>query len=109
MSAVPPDFCPTEDQGYAILLARLPDGTAQPRSRELSKKIGDIIRRTPGISGWVTIGGFSVLDGANVVNAATTFVVYKDWSQRGSALSQEKIVAGLNRELSQIQEAQASW
>ena len=103
----PTGFLPTEDQGYAILLARLPDATAQPRSRELSKKIGDIIRRTPGISAWVTIGGFSVLDGANVVNAATTFVVYKDWSQRGAVLSQEKIVASLNRELSQIQEAQA--
>ncbi len=103
----PTGFLPTEDQGYAILLARLPDGTTQPRARELSKKIGDILRRTPGISGWVTIGGFSLLDGANVVNAATTFVVYKDWSQRGSALSQEKIVAGLNRELFQIQEAQA--
>jgi hydrophobic/amphiphilic exporter-1 (mainly G- bacteria), HAE1 family len=103
----PTGFLPLEDQGYAILLARLPDATAQPRSRELSKKIGDIIRRTPGISGWVTIGGFSVLDGANVVNAATTFVVYKDWNQRGSALSQEKIVSNLNRELSEIQEAQA--
>ncbi|HVN95576.1 MAG TPA: efflux RND transporter permease subunit [Syntrophorhabdaceae bacterium] len=103
----PTGFLPTEDQGYAILLARLPDATAQPRSRELSKKIGDIIRRTPGISGWVTIGGFSILDGANVVNAATTFVVYKDWSERGSALSQENIVGRLNRELSQIQEAQA--
>jgi HAE1 family hydrophobic/amphiphilic exporter-1 len=103
----PTGFLPTEDQGFAILLARLPDGTTQPRSRELSKKIGDIIRRNRGIAGWVTIGGFSVLDGANVVNAATTFLTYKDWSQRGSALSQEKIVAGLNRELAQIQEAQA--
>ena len=29
----------------------------------------------------------------------------EDWSKRGSALSQEKIVAGLNRDLSTIQEA----
>ena len=35
----------------------------------------------------------------------STFVVYEDWSKRGSALSQEKIVAGLNRDLSAIQEA----
>jgi hydrophobic/amphiphilic exporter-1 (mainly G- bacteria), HAE1 family len=103
----PTGFLPIEDQGYAILLARLPDATAQPRSRELSEKIGNIIRGTRGISGWVTIGGYSVLDGANVVNAATTFIVYKDWSERGSALSQDSIVAGLNRELAQIQEAQA--
>jgi hydrophobic/amphiphilic exporter-1 (mainly G- bacteria), HAE1 family len=103
----PTGFLPTEDQGYAILLARLPDATAQPRSRELSKKIGDVIRSTEGISAWVTIGGYSVLDGANVVNAATTFVVYKDWGQRGAARSQEVIVGELNRKLSHIQEAQA--
>ena len=36
---------------------------------------------------------------------ATTFVVYQDWSHRGAALSQERIVSQLNRELSAIQEA----
>ena len=56
---------------------------------------------------WVTIGGFSVLDGANVPTINTTFVVYDDWSKRGAALSQEKIIAGLNRELSAIQDAMA--
>ncbi len=101
----PTGFLPTEDQGYAILFTRLPDGAAQPRARAVSDKIDGILRKTPGIAAWVTIGGFSILDAANVATVATTFVVYKDWSERGSALTQDKIVSGINRDLSTIQEA----
>ena len=103
----PTGFLPTEDQGFAVLFAKLPDGASQPRAREVSEKIGEILKKTRGISGWVTIGGFSFLDAANVSTISTTFVVYEAWNKRGEALSQEKIVAGLNRELSQLQEALA--
>jgi len=101
----PTGFLPTEDQGYAILFTRLPDAAAQPRAREVSDKIDAILKKTRGLAGWVTIGGFSILDAANVTTINTTFVVYEDWSKRGSALSQEKIVDGLNRDLSMIKEA----
>ena len=47
----------------------------------------------------------SILDNGNLANAATTFVGYKDWSERGSDLSQERIVGSLRQKLSQIQEA----
>ena len=103
----PTGFLPTEDQGFAVLFSRLPDGAAQPRALEVSEKIDAILKKTRGVAGWVTIGGYSFLDAANVSTISSTFVVYDDWSKRGSALSQEKIVAGLNRELSAIQEAQA--
>src|SRR5512144_1349391 len=98
-------FLPTEDQGYCIVASKLPDGAAQPRGRAVADKISAIVSNEPGIAGWVTIGGLSFLDGANLSNALTTFVPYKDWSERGAALSQDKIVASLRRKLSQIQEA----
>ncbi len=103
----PTGFLPTEDQGYAVLLYRLPEGASQPRSLEVAEKITAILRKTPGVGFWVTIGGLSILDNANVSNISTTFVVYKDWKERGSALSQDKIVSSINRELASIQEAQA--
>ncbi len=103
----PTGFLPTEDQGFAVLFSRLPDGAAQPRAREVSDKIDAILKKTRGIAGWVTIGGYSFLDAANVTTVSTTFVVFEDWSKRGTALSQEKIVSGLNRDLSRIQEALA--
>jgi hydrophobic/amphiphilic exporter-1 (mainly G- bacteria), HAE1 family len=101
----PTGFLPTEDQGYAIIVTVLPEGASQPRSREVAEKVNAILRQTDGIDGWVTIGGLSILDFANVPNFSATFVVYKSWKERGAALSQDRIVSGLNRKLSDIQEA----
>jgi HAE1 family hydrophobic/amphiphilic exporter-1 len=106
-SRQPTGFLPTEDQGYAILVSVLPEGASQPRSQELAEKINAILRQTDGLAGWVTIGGFSVLDFANVSNISTTFIVYKGWKERGAALNQDRIVSGLNRALAGIQEAVA--
>jgi HAE1 family hydrophobic/amphiphilic exporter-1 len=92
---------------YGVLVCRLPEGASQPRSEEVAEKINAILRKTPGVAFWVVIGGFSILDGANVPNISTTFVVYKDWEERGSALNQDRIVSNINRELAAIQEAQA--
>jgi HAE1 family hydrophobic/amphiphilic exporter-1 len=103
----PTGFLPIEDQGYGILFTRLPDGAAQPRAREVSEKIDAILKKTPGVYNWITVGGYSFLDGANVSTIASTFITYNDWSERGSALSQDKIIARLNRDLSKIQEAVA--
>ena len=101
----PTGFLPTEDQGYAIIVTVLPEGASQPRSREVAEKVNAILRKTDGIDAWVTIGGLSILDFANVPNYSATFVVYKGWKERGRGLSQERIVSGLNRQLSDIQEA----
>ena len=103
----PTGFLPTEDQGYAILVSVLPEGASQPRSQEAAEQVNAILRRTDGIAGWVHIGGFSVLDFANVSNISTTFVVYKSWKERGKALNQDRIVSSINRELAGIQEALA--
>ncbi len=103
----PTGFLPTEDQGYAILVARLPEGASQPRLQETADKINSLLKKTPGVEFWVAIGGYSILDGANIPNVATTFIVYKDWKDRGSDLNQDRIITNLNRELAEIQEAQA--
>jgi HAE1 family hydrophobic/amphiphilic exporter-1 len=103
----PTGFLPTEDQGYAVLVSILPEGASQPRSRGVAEKIAAMLERTDGLAGWVTIGGFSVLDFANVPNVSTTFIVYKNWKDRGAGLTQDRIVSGLNRELAGIQEALA--
>jgi hydrophobic/amphiphilic exporter-1 (mainly G- bacteria), HAE1 family len=101
----PTGFLPTEDQGYAIVVTKLPDAASQPRVVNVAKAQDAILKKTPGVNAWVTIGGLSVLDNANVSNIFTTFIVYDDWNERGADLSQDKIVANLRRELSSIEEA----
>jgi hydrophobic/amphiphilic exporter-1 (mainly G- bacteria), HAE1 family len=103
----PTGFLPTEDQGYAILVTILPPGSSQPRLQRVAYKINEILKKTPGVATWVTIGGFSVLDFANVSNVSSTFFAFKDWSVRGTALSQDVIISSINRELGGIEEALA--
>jgi HAE1 family hydrophobic/amphiphilic exporter-1 len=103
----PTGFLPTEDQGYAILVTILPPGASQPRMERLAYKINSILKKTPGVASWVTIGGFSVLDFANVSNVSTTFFTYKDWSVRGTALNQDVIISHINRDLAGIEDALA--
>jgi hydrophobic/amphiphilic exporter-1 (mainly G- bacteria), HAE1 family len=101
----PTGFLPTEDQGYAIIAAKLPDAASQPRVAAVSKEVNAILGKTKGLTSWVTIGGYSLLDGANLANAFTTFIVYEDWDKRGAELSQDKIVGDLRRELTSIEGA----
>ena len=94
----PTGFLPTEDQGYCIIAAALPDGASQPRVEQVTKKIGAVVKETPGVEGWVTIGGYSVLDSANRSNMASIFVMYQDWSKRPD-IPQDKIIAHLQQAL----------
>ena len=101
----PTGFLPTEDQGYAIIVTRLPEGASQPRLIAAARKLDQVLARTKGIGAWVTLGGFSVIDNANRPNVSTTFIVYQDWDKRGSALSQDKILADLRSTLPSAIEA----
>ncbi|HAY22956.1 MAG TPA: hydrophobe/amphiphile efflux-1 family RND transporter [Desulfobacterales bacterium] len=103
----PTGFLPDEDQGYAIVTVRLPEGAAQPRVEAVSRKVNAILKETPGIRAWVTVGGLSLMDSANLSNTFSTFAIYEEWDKRGADLSQEKIIADLNRRLSSIEEAYA--
>jgi multidrug efflux pump subunit AcrB len=71
----------------------------------VSKEVNAILGKTKGLSSWVTIGGYSLLDGANLANAFTTFIVYEDWDKRGAELNQDKIIGDLSRELASVEEA----
>jgi hydrophobic/amphiphilic exporter-1 (mainly G- bacteria), HAE1 family len=104
----PTAFLPTEDQGYCIVEGRLPPGASQPRLRALASSIDAILAKTPGVKGWVTSGGFSALDSANLSNAVTEYVMYDDWGRRPAGLSQARIVATLRENLQAIRSAEFS-
>jgi HAE1 family hydrophobic/amphiphilic exporter-1 len=65
-----------------------------------------ILEKTPGIQDWVSLGGFSLIDGTNASNAATVFIIMTPWEQREEpSLGQLAILMNLQRQFSQIQEA----
>ena len=102
----PTGFLPEEDQGYAIVVGLLPPGASQPRVQEAAADVGTILGQVPGVASWVTIGGFSMLDAANVSTVFSIFVIYDPWEKRGAVLSQEKILAQLRQRLAGLLEAE---
>ncbi len=105
-TAVPSGFLPNEDQGYIFVAIQLPDAASQQRSREVMRRIDEIIKKTDGIQDWVTIGGLSLLDGSSASNAGTLFVTLKDWEERlPKKITVESIIGQLMGQFSQIKEA----
>jgi hydrophobic/amphiphilic exporter-1 (mainly G- bacteria), HAE1 family len=103
--SLPTGFLPTEDQGYVVATAQLPDAASQERTRKLTDKLNQIIKDTKGIADWITIGGYSVMDGTGASNAAAFYIVFKDWKERTDPnLSQEAILANLRQQFFAIQE-----
>jgi hydrophobic/amphiphilic exporter-1 (mainly G- bacteria), HAE1 family len=102
----PTGFLPEEDQGYAMVVGILPEGSSQPRVREVSNQVDALLKKTPGVASWVTMGCFSILDIANVSTMFTTFVIYEGWEKRGAALNQDRILANLRRELAGLEQAE---
>jgi HAE1 family hydrophobic/amphiphilic exporter-1 len=85
---------------------QLPDAASKERTDEVLKKIDGILKETSGLQDWISLGGFSMIDGTNASNAATIFVVMKPWEERTAANeTQTAILQHLNQKLSQIQEA----
>jgi HAE1 family hydrophobic/amphiphilic exporter-1 len=104
----PTALVPLEDQGYCLVIARLPAGASQPRVRQVATDIDAILKDVPGIKGWVTIGGYSALDSAKLSNVVTAFVIYQDWGQRPPGFSQMKIFAELQEKFLSLREAQVA-
>jgi HAE1 family hydrophobic/amphiphilic exporter-1 len=100
----PSAFLPLEDQGYCLVIARLPAGASQPRLRELSADIDRVLKATPGVKGWVTSGGYSDLDSANLSNVITEYVMYEAYDKRPD-LPQEAILGDLQKRLGSIEKA----
>ncbi len=104
-TSLPTGFLPEEDQGYCVISTQLPPAASQVRAKDLNKQLNAMLKNVPGLADWVTLGGMSILDGANQSNMITTFVTYKDWSVRGKDESQAAILRHINGGLRQIEGA----
>jgi HAE1 family hydrophobic/amphiphilic exporter-1 len=106
MTAMPTGFVPSEDEGYFMVAAQLPDATSLGRTEEVIDEISAILDETEGIRGVIAVGGYSLLDTVVSPNAGAFWVVLKHWDERSTPETQiQAIVDALNRRLFQIQGA----
>jgi hydrophobe/amphiphile efflux-1 (HAE1) family protein len=92
--ARPKAFIPTEDQGYLITAIQTPDGTAREPTSRVAADVSRIAMKLEGVSDVVLLEGFNVLNATNQTNAATAFVILKEWSERKAPALRAGALAG---------------
>lgn len=92
---MPTSFVPQEDQGYLIAAAFLPDGASLSRTAEVTREVEAKVKQHPAVRDVISFTGFSLLDGQVVSNAATYFIMLKDWDERKAGDLQANAVLGL--------------
>ncbi len=102
----PAGFLPQEDEGYFFINVELPSGSSLHRTRQVTDKINNILEQTDGLSEYVTVGGFSLLNGVISPNSAIYFIMLKTWDQRQQqGLNAQAIVGSVQAQLAKINEA----
>ncbi len=98
-------FLPDEDEGVIFVNVELPPGASLQRTREVIDSVDQIVRETPGVARYVSIGGFSLLGEGSSSNGAAMFVSLDPWSERKDpSRSVTAIMGQIQRKLSAIQE-----
>jgi HAE1 family hydrophobic/amphiphilic exporter-1 len=107
MVSTPTGFVPMEDQGYFMTNMQLPDGASLERSEKVMAQVDAVLGQTPGVANYMSIVGYSILEGYAVSNVGSNVVVLEPWARREGdpRKSLGAILGGVNRRLSEIQEA----
>ncbi len=107
---VPTGFLPSQDKGYLLVTAQLPDAASLERTQEVMQTIDQIVKETPGVAHRVGIAGQSILLGTNGSNFGSMYVVLDEFHDRhGHDLYADEIARRLRTELfARIQDAQTA-
>src|SRR5437762_1406851 len=105
-SRVPTGFVPTQDKGYLVSFAQLPNGATLDRTEDVIRRMSDIAMKHPGVQSAVAFPGLSINGFTNSPNSGIVFVTLKPFEERRSAdLSANAIAGALNQKFGAIQEA----
>jgi HAE1 family hydrophobic/amphiphilic exporter-1 len=105
---VPMSFLPDEDQGYIFGALQLPNVASLQRTDEVTKKVEEVLKNTPGVEYYSSVIGYNMLSQANTTYNTFFFIALKKWSERKAPEEQyQAIRAHINRELQKLPEAMA--
>ena len=105
-NAVPGGFVPDQDKQYVVAIAQLPPAATVDRSDEVTREIGEIGMKTPGVTGAVQFTGMSVNGFVPSSSASLVFFPLDDFENRKAKNLSAKAIAGeLNKQLSVIKDA----
>jgi hydrophobic/amphiphilic exporter-1 (mainly G- bacteria), HAE1 family len=103
---IPTSFLPDEDQGYFYINLQLPNSASLQRTEEVSTKLENIVKSTPGVKYVTSVIGFSLLSLVRTSYNSFFFVNLDEWKDRKERAKQFQVLKNrINRELSQLPEA----
>ncbi|MBE6317739.1 MAG: efflux RND transporter permease subunit [Bacteroidales bacterium] len=94
MSSTPTALVPNEDTGTIFAVIDMPPATSQERTAELLEEVDTIIGSIPAVKSRVMINGYSFVAGQGATYG-TFLIKLKDWSERSSDESSDKIIQQL--------------
>jgi multidrug efflux pump len=105
-SRVPAGFVPTQDKGYLVSFAQLPNGATLDRTEDVIRRMSDIALKNPAVQSAVAFPGLSINGFTNSPNAGIVFAILKPSEERQSAnLKADAVAVELNKQYGSIQEA----
>lgn len=101
-----PGFLPDEDQGYFFATIQLPNVASLQRTDEVTKKVEDILAKTPGVEYYSSVIGYSMLSQANTTYNTFFFIALKPWEERKAPEEQYHAIRDhISKELQKLPEA----
>jgi HAE1 family hydrophobic/amphiphilic exporter-1 len=91
-TSTPTAFVPDEDQGFALVTAQLPEGTAIDVTHRVQRDIEKVLMQQPEITDVFDVAGFSFTGSGS--NKITMFIRLKPWGERAGADHELKSVVG---------------
>ncbi|MCR9208140.1 MAG: multidrug efflux RND transporter permease subunit [bacterium] len=82
LTQLPTGFVPDEDQGVLFVNIQLPDAASKERTDEVVKNLDQVFEQTPGVRGWLSVTGYSLLGGSGGPNVGFSVLVLKPWEDR---------------------------
>ncbi len=104
--SVPSGFIPTQDKGYLLCFAQLPDGASLARTEKVIAEAGRLAREVRGVKATVEFPGFNPLVGANLPNAGAMYISLDEFSEREGhpELSADAIMGQIYGKISSIRD-----
>src|SRR3981189_654435 len=105
-SRVPTGFVPTQDKGYLVSFAQLPNGATLDRTEDVIRRMSDIAMKHPGVQNAVAFPGLSIDGFTNSPNSGIVFATLKPSEERNRPEQITNATSDdLNKQYGSIQEA----
>jgi multidrug efflux pump len=103
---VPAGFVPTQDKGYLVSFAQLPNGATLDRTEDVIRRMSDIALKNPAVQSAVAFPGLSINGFTNSPNSGIVFATLKPSDERKSPeMKANAVAAELNQQYASIQDA----